>query len=292
MSAKKFRQSRIALIYDFDSTLTPLAMQEYTVLPHLGIRGDDFWTEVESATRRENSDRMLTWMRLMLEKAEEKKTHLDEKTFRKLASGLKFFPGVESWFGRMNRYVRSRAPSWVKIDHYLISAGLDEILTGSPIIKNFRKVYASRYHYDHHGVATFPAVLINDTMKTQFLFRINKGKEDLAETINEHMPEDEREIPFRNMIYIGDGLSDVPSMTVTRKNGGSAIAVHTPGDRRSLEICHSLLKAGRVDYFARAAYRANRPLEGYVRNLIDLMIADIKNRHAIALGRQTLKGTK
>jgi hypothetical protein len=76
------------------------------------------------------------------------------------------------------------------------------------IRKYFKQIYASEYHFNQYGIATFPKLLITDTSKTQFLFRINKGKESLSESINDHMPESERPIPFSNMIYIGDGMTD------------------------------------------------------------------------------------
>ena len=255
MPSKSFIQNSIALIYDFDKTLTPLAMQEYTVLPALGIKGEDFWKEVSEATEEENADGMLVWMRLMIEKIEENKKHIDREDFKALAKRLEYFEGVESWFENINAYVDESIPKDIELNHYLISAGLKEIIEGASIRQHFRQVYASEYHYNHHNRATFPAVLVNDTMKTQFLFRINKGKEQITESINEHMPEEDRPVPFSNMVYIGDGMSDVPSMTVTKQNGGYAIAVYEPGDEASLQVCRDLFEDGRVDYYSPADYR-------------------------------------
>jgi hypothetical protein len=285
-----FLPTRIALIYDFDSTLTPLAMQEYTVFPKVGITAEHFWREVEETAERENADRMLTWMRLMLERIEDSNLHLGKSEFQHLAKNIKYFPGVDSWFKRIDSYVKKNAPSYITVDHYLISAGLKEILEGTSIRRYFRQIYASEYHYDHHGVPRFPKVLINDTMKTQFLFRINKGKELLHESINEHMAEADRPVPFHNMIYIGDGLSDVPSMTVTKKNGGFAIAVHRPKNQRQLAVCRDLLNANRVDYFAPADYSAGKPLEAHVDRILDLIIARIEHQHAIYKAKRSVRG--
>ena len=275
MSKSEFTQNTIALIYDFDNTLTPLAMQEYTVLPELGIDADEFWKEVAEETEKRNADRMLTWMRLMIEKIEKKEKHIGRPALTELAKKIEYFQGVEEWFEQINSYVADKAPEYIKIEHYLISAGLKEIIEGSKLVPHFKQIYASEYHYNHWGRATFPSVLVNDTMKTQFLFRINKGRENLSDSINEHMPEDERPVPFSNMIYVGDGLSDVPSMTVTKKNGGFAIAVYEPDDNKTIEVCKELLAADRVDFFAPADYRAGKEFDRFVKGLLDMMIANI-----------------
>jgi len=168
----------------------------------------------------------------------------------------------------------------VKIQHYLISASQREILEGVSIRKYFKRIYASEYHFNHHGVATFPKFLVTDTLKTQFLFRINKGIEAVTESINEHMPEADRPIPFQNIVYIGDGMTDVPSMALTKKSGGHAVAVYDPrrNRARSRATCVKLLDAGRVDFVAAADYRAGSKLSRRVELLLDAIIADIAYR--------------
>jgi hypothetical protein len=169
----------------------------------------------------------------------------------------------------------------VKLLHYVISAGLREILEGVSIKRHFSRIYASEYYFNHHGAATFPQVVITDTQKTQFLFRINKGKENVSDSINEYMPEIERPIPFQNILYLGDGHTDVPCMTVTRKNGGHAIAVHKPRVSKSIAVCKRLLKAERVDFFAPADYRKGKMLERQVQTVLDLMISRVMYEKAV-----------
>ena len=173
-------------------------------------------------------------------------------------------------------FVKKEGGGRIAIKHYIVSAGLREILDGTSIKSQFARIYASEYHFDHHDKATFPKVLITDTAKTQYLFRINKGKEDLAESINGHMPESLRPIPFSNIIYIGDGMTDVPSMTVTKSSGGNTIAVYKKNSRKGKDICKNLLEVGRVHFIAQADYSAGSDLDKRVKILLQSIIANIE----------------
>jgi 2-hydroxy-3-keto-5-methylthiopentenyl-1-phosphate phosphatase len=272
---KKFKQNTIAMVYDFDGTLSPQPMQEYTVLPELDVSPQAFWDECQREAKKYSADAMLTYMRLLTEKIEAKQTHLNKKKLRDLAKGIRYFPGVETWFDRINRHVRATSAGKIKIKHYIISAGLKEILEGIKIRQYFERMYASEYYFDHHDAARFPTVVINDTSKTQYIFRINKGIEDINQSINDYMPECERPIPFENMLYIGDGLTDVPCMTVTKNNGGFALAVHKPRNPQSLAVCRKLARAKRIDYYAPADYREGKILEKRVKLILDVIMARI-----------------
>jgi phosphoserine phosphatase len=276
--AKSFFQNTIALVYDFDGTLSPQPMQEYTVLPKLGIAPREFWQRVNEEALATQSDMMLVYMRHILEAIEHHRIAVKREDFAGMAGAIKYFPGVQAWFPRVNAYVKARSGGRARLLHYVISAGQKEILDGISIGRHFRRIYASEYHFNHHGVATFPKLLVTDTLKTQFLFRINKGKEDVNESINEHMPEAERPIPFQNMIYVGDGMTDVPSMALTKKNGGHTLAVYDAANERSKRTCVKLLEAGRVDFVAEADYRKGSKLSRRVELLLDAVIADIAYR--------------
>ena len=275
--ADRFFQNTIALVYDFDGTLSPQPMQEYTVLPKIGVKPKDFWKRVNRETRKTESDQMLVYMRHIIEELEKARVDVKREDLAAMAEKIVYFPGVTTWFGRMNTYVRRRSGGKVNISHYLISAGQREILEGVSIRKHFKRIYASEYHFNHHGVATFPKFLVTDTLKTQFLFRINKGLEGVNESINEHMPESQRPIPFHNIIYVGDGMTDVPSMALTKKSGGHTVAVYNPrGKGRA--TCVKLLDAGRADFIAAADYRPGSKLSRRVELLLDAIIADIAYR--------------
>jgi len=276
--SKSFFQNTIALVYDFDGTLSPQPMQEYTVLPKIGVEPAQFWAMVNREARETESDPMLVYMRHIIEALEREKVDVKREDFAAMAGAIEYFPGVATWFARMNAYVKKRSRGQVKLQHYLISAGQKEILDGVSIRRHFKRIYASEYHFNHHGVATFPKLLVTDTLKTQFLFRINKGLELVTESINEHMPEAERPIPFANMIYVGDGMTDVPSMALTKKSGGHTVAVFDPESERQRAICMKLLDAGRADFIAEADYRRTSKLSRRVALLLDAIIADVAYR--------------
>ena len=275
---KSFFQNTIALVYDFDGTLSPQPMQEYTVLPKIGIEPAEFWAMVNREARETESDPMLVYMRHIIEALERVRVDVKREDFAAMARAIEYFPGVPTWFARMNAYVRKASGGQVKLQHYLVSAGQKEILDGVSIRRHFKRIYASEYHFNHHGVATFPKLLVTDTVKTQFLFRINKGLESLNESINEHMPESQRPIPFQNIVYVGDGMTDVPSMALTKKSGGHTVAVYDPRGEKGRATCVKLLEAGRADFIAEADFRAGSRLSRRVQLLLDAIVADIAYR--------------
>lgn len=276
-SKNRFVHNVVALVFDFDGTLTPQPMQEYTVLPEIGInRGKKFWDAVTKEAIKTGGEEIVTYMRLMIEMSKNKRYPVTPKVLKSLAKNINYYPGVQAFFKRIGTYVKTQLDEEVELRHYIISAGLKEIISGASIAKHFYKIFASEYYYNEYGEATFPKVIVNDTVKTQFIFRINKGKESLHENINLHMPMALRPIPFQNILYVGDGLTDVPCMTVIRKNGGYAIAVYRPNDRKGLRTCKELLKAERVNFIAEADYRKNKQLDRLVKLLLNNMVEGIR----------------
>jgi len=268
-------QRIIALVYDFDGTLSPLAMQEYTVLPALNINPEKFWKAVDLEAKKTSSEPMLVYMRLLLEEMEKRNHYVTRAEYKRMAAKIEYYPGVSDWFPRINQFVKKESKTKIQVEHFIISSGMKEILDGIAIRKYFRQIYGSEYHYNSNGKPVFPKMLITDTTKTQYLFRINKGREHVAESINEHMPENERRIPFSNIIYIGDGLTDVPCMTLVRKSGGYALAVYSTKSTGGLKVCQGLLKSGRVSYIAPADYRKGSTLDKYIKSLLTTRISEL-----------------
>jgi hypothetical protein len=270
----KFDKKTIALVYDFDGTLSPKPMQEYAFLPKIGADPAAFWAESSALAKRTQADPLITYMHLLYKKAEAKGVRIDRRDLVAQGRHVALFPGVEAWFDVVGDYVKSHAQSHgVALRHYLVSSGLVEIIEGTSIFKRFHNVFASEYWFEAYDLP-YPKRVITDTGKTQYLFRINKGVEDLGESINQHMPEHARPIPFANMIYFGDGDTDVPSMAVMRKNGGHAVAVYPPAKSRAK--CVELFKAGRCDFFAPADYRTGSDLYKRTCLLLDRILADIR----------------
>ena len=184
--------------------------------------------------------------------------------FNKLGKSVKLFDGVSTWFKRVNTYAEKQG---LDIEHYILSSGLKEIIEGTTIAKYFTKIYAAEYCYNEKQVPIWPAMAVNYTSKTQFLYRINKGVLDVNEHdgLNEYTPENKRRIPFKNMIYIGDGLTDVPCMKLCKVGGGHSIAVYQ--DKRT--IADDMLKQGRVDYVVPSDYSKGSKIETTVFAIID-----------------------
>ena len=258
----------IALLYDFDKTLCTQDMQNYAFIPSLGMEPKDFWLEANTFGWREHMDGILAYMYTMLRKSREKGLSLRREALVEMGRSIVLFPGVKEWFRRINAFGESLG---VEIEHYILSSGLREIIEGSGISHEFREIYASEFYYDETGTPVWPKLDVNFTAKTQFVYRINKGVLDVAndKDLNASMPDDSKRVPFTNMIYVGDGLSDVPCMKMMRSYGGQAIAVYQPESRSAVE---ELLARGRVDFIFPADYREGTGLDITVKNIIRKMV--------------------
>ena len=258
----------VALMYDFDKTLCTKDMQEYGFIPAMGMSAEQFWGEVDALTNAEEMDNILSYMYKMVDTARSKGIPITRETFRKLGADVEYFPGVTTWFERISRYGEQIG---VQIEHYIVSSGIKEIIEGTEIARHFKRIYACEFMYDAQGSIQWPKFAVNYTAKTQFLFRINKGvltvDSQSAKQLNQYTPEEERRVPFSNMIYIGDGLTDVPCMKLVRTHGGQSIAVYDDS-ARGRTAASSLLKAGRVNYVSPADYTSGSEIEKIVMAII------------------------
>ena len=271
----------LALIYDFDGTLAPGNMQERQFIPDIGMTAADFWREVDALAQEHHSDGILTYMFVMLEKAREAGRPVRRDDLVAKSHEIEFFPGVEDWFARINGYGQQRG---VRVEHYVISSGNSEIIEGTSIAQRFARIYASKFLYDEDGFAVWPAVAINFTTKTQYLFRINKGAHDWTDSsiINRFVPQDERPVPFQNMIYLGDGETDVPCFRLVKDLGGLSIAVYANGAHQQAE---QYRREGRVNSVAPAVYVEGSDLDCAVKSYIDLVAARSTLRQALHPGQ-------
>ena len=257
----------VAFLYDFDKTLCTTDMQDYAFIPSLGMTPAEFWAEANGFGRANRIDGILAYMYTMIREAERKNLPFTREDLVEKGRSIVLFPGVRDWFRRINAFGESQG---VRVEHYIISSGLREIIEGSSISGEFKEIYASEFYYDGAGRPVWPKLAVNFTAKTQFVYRINKGVLDVSDdkTHNDSMPDDSKRVPFTNMVYIGDGLSDVPCMKMMRAYGGQAIAVYQESNRPGVE---DLLAKGRVDFIFPADYSEGTVLDTTVKDIIRKM---------------------
>ena len=272
----------IALIYDFDGTLAPGNMQEYDFIPTVGKSNKEFWTEANSLAEEQDADMVLTYMARMIQGARSKGLSLRREAFQESGRKVAFFRGVKEWFGRINRYGAERG---IRIFHYINSSGLKEIIEGTEIAREFRKIYACSFLYDVDGIAYWPAVAVNYTNKTQFIFKINKGVESVSDStqVNRYIPENERPVPFSRMIYVGDGTTDIPCMRLVKNYGGHSIAVYNPEQKSAYREMASLIQDNRVNHVCPADYNDGSEIDTIVKMIIDKIDLDdrLERREAV-----------
>ena len=251
----------VALLYDFDKTLCNEDMQNYAFIPDLDMTPSEFWGETEKFGEKENMERILAYMYMMVSKAKAKGIHFSKKYLRSLGATIKYYKGVTSWFKRINEYGDSLG---LDVEHYIISSGVKDIIEGCEIAKEFKKIYACEYMFDENGDAVWPKVAINYTMKTQYVFRISKGIDNISDDalVNQRISHEDRRVLYRNMIYLGDGITDVPCMRLIKDKNGKSIAVYPRGKKEKVA---GLLRDNRVNYIALADYSENSELENIVK---------------------------
>ncbi len=267
---------RVAIAYDFDDTLAPGNMQEHSFIPKLGIPKELFWKDANDMGYNHDMDGILAYMQFMLQKSREKQIPIRRQDFIDYGKDIRFFPGVEGYFDRINAYAKSMG---IILDHHIISSGLREFISGTSIAKHFRNIFASGFKYNEKDEAEWPALAVNYTNKTQYLFRINKGIDNSYDDkrVNQHVPEKERPVAFNRMIYIGDGETDVPSMKMMNYQGGNTIAVFNTqsapitGKASARERCREMIRLNRVDHIVPADYNEGGQLDDLLQLLIRRM---------------------
>ena len=279
----------IAFLYDFDKTLCTTDMEDYAFIPSLGYTPAEFWGRANAFGWENRMDGLLAYMYTMIQECAVQNIKLDRACLNHCGESIQLFPGVREWFARINAFGESLG---VQVEHYVISSGLREIIEGSGIAQEFREIYACEFYYNENGDACWPKLDVNFTNKTQFVYRINKGILDVSrdKELNDSMPDDSKRVPFTNMIYMGDGLSDVPCMKMMRAYGGQAIAVYQASNRQGVE---KLLADGRVDFIFPADYREGMELDRTVRDILRKMtitdrLLEVNNRQLRSIGGDVL----
>jgi len=276
-AAMSVPQNTIALIYDYDQTLSPTYMQEEALFPVFGIDSKQFWARCGELVKDQGYDNELAYMKVMLDYLDMDRPKNSE--LKKLGEKLTFYKGLPEMFEEFKSGLlrHDHETFGIKVEHYIVSSGLKILLEGSKLAPYVKAIFGCEFAEDSQGRITFPRRVISHTQKTQFLFRINKGMLDMNEDVNDHMSPELRPIPFTNMIYIGDGPTDVPCFTVMRRNGGNAIAVYNAEDatRASFKKCYQLsTHADRVKNIAPSDFRAG----SHLRLLVEEMVHEVAER--------------
>ncbi|MFI3316602.1 MAG: HAD family hydrolase [Rikenellaceae bacterium] len=264
----------VALIYDFDGTLSPGNMQEHDFIPAVGKSNKEFWSEANALAQEQDADGIMTYLAMMIQAARQKGMSLKREMFQASGAKVTLFEGVEQWFSRINAYGASKG---VEVLHYINSSGLTEMIEGTSIAHEFRKIYACKFLYNDSGEAYWPAAAVNYTNKTQFIFKINKGVESVYDSteVNRFIEESDRPVPFKHMIYIGDGTTDIPCMRLVKNFGGRSIAVYNAAESEGVPAqMGSLIKDNRVNHVCPANYTQGSPIDKLVKMIIDKIETD------------------
>lgn len=265
------KPAKVAMIYDFDETLSVTYMQDYILIPSLGMTPKTFWRQANQWSRDNCADQITGSMYYFFKVAKEKGIKLTREFFCDAAKSITYFEGVEDWFERINRYGRMLD---LQIEHYIVSSGYEEIIAGASIRKHFKDVFGCSYAFGEDGTPVWPARIVNYSAKTQYLSKINKGLGKLEDrAVNEFMPDEERAIPFTRMIYFGDGMTDIPSMKLTKQRNGIAIAVYRPKSQHK-QTAVKLLRDGRVNFALPADYREDKQIDCVVKTVLNRMATE------------------
>ena len=267
------KKPTVALIYDFDGTLSPGNMQEFGFIQAIGQTPDEFWSKSNAVPDGQEVSSILSYMKLMIDEAKQKGISLTRDSFVSFGKHIELYEGVKEWFALINEYGRRHG---VVVEHYINSSGQTELIEGTPIAREFKKIFACSFWYDESGVAVWPAVAVDYTGKTQFLFKIAKGIMDISDNtkVNESQKEDDKPIPFSHMIYLGDGTTDIPCMKIVKMFGGNSIAVYSPENKRQYDTARKLLRQDRVNFICRADYRVGGQIYEVVTTIIDKIKAE------------------
>ena len=263
----------VALVYDFDGTLSPGNMQEFGFIQAVGKTAAEFWTMSDNIAIGQDASNVLAYMKLMFDEAHRNGIRLNRDDFKRFGKHIELFRGVKEWFRLVNDYGEAHG---VIIEHYINSSGLKEIIEGSPIASEFKHIFAGSFIYDENGDAVWPGIAVDYTAKTQFLFKINKGIFSSRDNkmVNASMADDKKRIPFPHMIYFGDGDTDVPCMKIVGMFGGHSIAVYNPESETKKATALKLKKQGRVAFATPAVYTADSSTFKVVCAIIDKIKAD------------------
>ena len=252
----------VAIMYDFDKTLSTMDMQNYSFIPRLGLTPAEFWGKTTEYTEKYGVERILAYMYMMIQAAKDKDIKLTREFLQECGKDIVYYEGVDTWFSRINKYGEEHG---VEVEHYLVSSGTKEIVEGSSIYKEFKEVYGCEFFYEN-GEAVWPKLAINYTQKTQYYFRILKGATNITDDDGVNQKTAQLRVQPDNVVYLGDGLTDIACMTLVKKNGGTSIAIYP---ELNSDKVRQILNDNRVNFICTGDYKEGGDLEKVIKLTIN-----------------------
>lgn len=264
-------KKKLAILFDFDDTLCPDSTDLF--LKSRGIDTELFWKEADQLVFKDQYDPVLAYFNLIFEYSHkpEFSSKFTKHEFQKFGQTLKYYPGVSTFLKKLQTDVKGLGH---EIEYYVISSGIHSIIEACSLRSQFKKIYASEFVYqDKTGAILFPKRVVSFTDKTRFLFAISKrsniGEEDNPFRVNEKVWTKKYEIPFKNMIYVGDGLTDIPCFTLLSSYGGYSIGVYADDKIKKAKV---LLSDERVRAIACHDYSQDSPLSKHLYRFVEQII--------------------
>ena len=278
-------QNIIAVVFDFDDTLAHDSTSSF--LDSLGIDVSTFWNKRVDSLRASGWDPIPAYLYEMIQESKSRSAS-DRITKDRLAAWgkkIEFYPGVQAIFAQLEKQLESINPD-AKIEFYLISSGIKEIIKHTKIVKHFSDFWACDFSYNAKGEIEFPRNIISFTDKTRYLFHISKGLigPEFANKpfeVNRAIPREKLRIPFQQMIFVGDGYTDIPCFSLVKKEGGQAIAVYDPHNKEKWGRAWGFVENNRVSNLAPTDYRKTSSLHHSLVMAVTLVAQRMKLQAAL-----------
>jgi len=260
-------KNRIALCYDFDGTLCSGYMQNQKLIPDCKIEISSFWSEVTEYSKDNKVDPTLAYMLILENKMHNANLEISKENFINYGKQLKLFAGVNEWFKRIKKFGKDNQ---IEIEHYIISSGLTNMIEGCDFFSEINRVYACEYIFkDSRG--HWPKLSVNYSNKVQFLYRIHKGAFEVNDQDGVNRKKyfgDHIHVPFENMVFFGDGETDVPTFNVLNKNNGKSVCVYEEKNQKSKDTANQLFSDGRVHHLVKNDYSENSEIDLLIKEII------------------------
>jgi hypothetical protein len=270
-------QQRVAIVFDFDGTIAPDSTSGF--LRHRGIDPDRFWNVAVQARMDEGWDPVPAYLYELWKLSAEKP--ITKSDFIEFGGSMPFYEGATEVFGRLERHIASAYPG-TAVEFYLISSGIGEILRATEVAGRFIGIWASDFNYDSKGALEFPRNIVSFTDKTRYLFGLSKGFVgegylDKPFAVNRKVPFDQIRIPLDQVVFVGDGYTDIPCFHLVKKNGGIAIGVFEKG-RKLKSSGLGLIEDNRVSDLVEADYREGSELSLLLEKAVNTVAERAKGK--------------